>query len=245
MRELHKIESDVYIVGGTPFLYIESQYALILGDMHIGQEQAILPQFYSKISTPTRIIIDLILDIVSRYTVKKIIFNGDTKHEIMGILSQEITEIQYIIDKLGNNIDIIFVKGNHDALLNILLGKIGSTIRTVDSFQWSYMDRKLIVCHGHQSLNGKYDIIIINHEHPAYSIKKDLKSYKLPAFVLMYTDCSIIIALPHANDISGGVLFPPTQYLSPILNNCNIKKMYIYPFDREIGLFPPIHIQKL
>jgi hypothetical protein len=249
MRELdlYKLEKDIYIIEGTPFLYIRSHSALVLGDLHLGQEEGIFnhpKNTVSFMSTSSKLIIDLLYSLVSELKVSKIIINGDIKHSSKNLLKQEMTELRYLFsNSISKKIDIQLIRGNHDEYLDQALTRINPpNVKISDFVRLENNDRSIYIFHGHKDMSIDTDIVVLSHEHPAYTLRSvNGTKAKLQAFVQIFTDVQGIIILPSANHISSGVPIKSNhRFNSPYLLNKQrkFKTMHLYPFDPITGVLP-------
>ncbi len=248
---LFVLTNDISIINGTPFLYIKSIKALILGDIHFGQEAALLNFKETSVSKSCIGIRKIVEEILGRIDVEMIILNGDIKHNTYFISKQEFNEIEYFFKSdLISKTKCIMIRGNHDRLLKFLIRKtLDRKLEIQDEISLS----DYFIHHGHLLREpGDNGTIIISHEHPAYTFRGvDYGRVKLPAFVKLKTsDNKQIIIIPATNKISTGISFPPNKsndFLSPYLREkVTIKRMQIYPFDPITGVLPlpPIDFQE-
>lgn len=252
------IEPDIFIVDSTPFLYLKNHSLLILGDLHLGQEQSLFAYGSGEsgeISRSSRDIFALLLDVSKYLEIKQVILNGDIKHATNNILKQELQELQELFTLLQKqDIRIIMNRGNHDNLLEYSLNFAQGSYELRDfTFFEANMElgneKTVLVLHGHQEHQKDVDLIILSHEHPAFVLRERRVAVKLPAFACIYANHRgreiTVIILPPANAISAGVSYPPrrkTLFMSPILQNLQqISSIYLYPFDKDIGVLeiPP------
>lgn len=128
-------------------LFIKKDKILILGDLHIGQEEAmnkegmLIPRFQHK---------DLILKtkkILEKTKPSLIILNGDIKHEFSGISREEWKKVQEYLDLISKNAKIIIIKGNHDNILEPIASKKGLVVQDY------YIHDKIIITHGDKLLD--------------------------------------------------------------------------------------------
>lgn len=245
--DLYKLEKDIYIIGGTPFLYIRSHSAIVLGDLHLGQEAGIFNHPANKVSflsPSSKLIIDLLYSYVSKLNISTIIVNGDIKHSSKDLLSQEVVELRYLFSNpVSENLEIKLIRGNHDGYLDIALKGINlSNTKISDFVGLESSERTIYIFHGHEDRSIDADIVILSHEHPAYIMRSvNGAKAKLQAFVQIFTDVQGIIILPSANHISSGVPIRNNhRFNSPFLANKKreFKTMHLYPFDPIIGVLP-------
>src|SRR3989344_3561656 len=106
-------------------LYIPQQSCLILADPHLGYDEALnskgvlVPRTHFKQTTAR---LEKILAQLPH--LKKIIINGDLKHEFGTILPTEWRNTRRFVEFLKKYADeIVIIKGNHDVILGPLVRK--------------------------------------------------------------------------------------------------------------------------
>lgn len=242
----YPISTGIYLISGTPFLYLKQASCIILGDIHLGIESSMFMDDTNRVSNACKELTDLLSDVITRYNVNHIICNGDIKHNTSSIKVQEVEELKYFVDTLiDHDLLISFIKGNHDTLLEFLIPYVN--FDNINMTDYLVIDN-IMIRHGHDNFIGDgFSTIIISHEHPAYTFYGFNRArVKLPAFVSMNIDKSKIIILPAANTISSGTNYPPKtkkDFLSPFLQeHGNISTMEIFPYDISLGIFelPPV-----
>jgi len=165
-------------------LLIKDQNILVLADFHIGYEEELnkqgilVPRFQFK-----DVIKRLGKIFLKKIKIDKIIINGDLKHEFGRISEQEWRETLRLLDFLAKFCnEIILVKGNHDKILGPIAKK--KNIRIVEH----YLTKKgVLMVHGHKipkkELLKKAKTIVIGHEHPAISLREDVRTEKFKCFL--------------------------------------------------------------
>ena len=189
---------------------------LILGDLQLGYEEAmesrglLLPRFQLKD------ILKRLENILSKVKVKRVIINGDLKHEFGTITNQEWRDtlrlFDFITSKLGEKTEIILVKGNHDIFLGPIAQK--RSIKIVESYQLD----EITIIHGHKIVLISGKIIIIGHEHPAISFP-ERRDEKFKCFLKGRWHNKTLIVQPSFNMISAGSDITKESHLSPYLKN--------------------------
>ena len=156
-------------------LALYTDNSLIIADIHIGFEEALnkqgvlVPRFqFPDLLKRMKSIFDRLKD----KKIEKIIINGDLKHEFGTISEQEWRNTLKFLDFLGSYCsEILLIKGNHDTILGPIADK--RNIRIVDRVELG----EVLVCHGDKVPADikKYTTIIIGHEHPAVSIRENIR----------------------------------------------------------------------
>lgn len=221
----------IYMVPGSPFLYIEALRMLVLADLHLGFEEAVargLDYMQQRSSYAVGMFIPRIqlhkikeyLDLAFNvaHDIRKVLINGDLKHAFDRLLRQERKEIKDLLDYLLRRgvEETIIVRGNHDNYLPFVLKDYG--IEPVREYFIEINDKKILFTHGHYELDiSGYDLIIIGHEHPSL---KCFATYRFPAFLKIPTKTgNYIIVLPASSPYHPGttVSLYLENYLSPLL----------------------------
>src|SRR3989344_2500064 len=94
-------------------LYLKKEKILVIGDMHIGLEEALNKQ---GILIPRQGVDDVIKrlkKIISKIKVKEIILIGDVKHEFGVISDQEWRDTLKVLDFLLSKSKVILIKKNY------------------------------------------------------------------------------------------------------------------------------------
>lgn len=201
-------------------LFIESEKALVFSELHLGYEEtlnkqgAFIPRFnFEKIKKRLE-------NVFSQIKVEKIAINGDLKHEFGKISSQEWREVLEMLEFLQKNCkELILIRGNHDTIL----GPIAKW-ENLKIFEEGYFfeTEKIFITHGNKIPKskdfGRAKTVIIGHEHPAISLKDNVKAETFKCFLKgKYLEKNLIV-LPSISEISYGTNILREKTLSPFLN---------------------------
>ncbi len=169
--------------------------SLVVCDIHLGIEY----ELYTKgirIGTLTRKVRTK-LDLLLTDDIKKVIFLGDTKHNIPHVSWHEEIEIPHF---LNFDRDIEVVKGNHD-------GGIESLVDT--EVKKEIILKDITLTHGHRALNAEElpPLLVVGHSHPAIEFQDELGSrMKEKCWVFGKTVKNTrVIIVPAFNPIITGV----------------------------------------
>lgn len=220
---------DIYIIPGTPILYIESFNAIVFSDLHIGFEEALARgleynvsgtsysagMFIPRIQLKKAIeILDVVFNTVNP---RRVIINGDIKHAFDRLLRQERREIRELLDYLldRNVEEIILIRGNHDNYLPLVLRNYN--IELYMRYEIVTSNYHILFTHGHKTIDPRdYDLVIIGHEHPSI---RCLGYRRFPVFLKIPYSNGYIICLPAMGPYHPGtqITLDPSNYLSPII----------------------------
>ena len=223
-----KIHKNIEIVD----LALKYKDILILGDLQLGQEEylnrrgILVPRFQTE-DTLNRIryILDNCIDL------KKIVFNGDIKHEFGRISSQEWNSITKLIEELIDKYEIIMVRGNHDVLIEHVLKKYNSKIKLVDS----YVVDNITISHGDKLISKPSEVVVIGHEHPAVSFpEKPREKYK--CFLKGKWKDNTLIVMPSFSMLTIGTDVTNEKFLSPYLKG-SVKYFEVYVVEDKVYHF--------
>jgi hypothetical protein len=204
-------------------LYVKGN--VILADSHIGFEEALnkqgilVPRFHFQ-SLLKRL--DATFSRLKGKKIRKIIINGDIKHEFGTISEQEWRHTLRLLDYLGKRCkDIVLIKGNHDTILGPIASK--RNVRIVDYYviKKEGSGSNILVTHGDKMPDKKAlalaDTIIIGHEHPAVSIKSGPRVELFKCFLKGKYKNRNLIVQPSLNLVTEGTDVMKEKLLSPFL----------------------------
>jgi len=208
-------------------LYFDS--TLIISDVHIGYEEALnkqgvlVPrlQFGEMVKK-----IEKILNELKNKHLKRIIVNGDLKHEFGTISEQEWRNVLKFLDLLARHCkEIILIKGNHDMIIGPIARK--RNVKVVDyyfidsKFAKNNKPNRVLVTHGDKipdkDVLKQASTIIIGHEHPAVSLKDGARVETFKCFLKGKYKGRNLIVLPSFNEIVQGTNIMRDRTLSPFL----------------------------
>ncbi len=212
-----KIAKGIRIVDLA--LYLEEHNSLVLGDVHLGFEEALgkqgilMPRFQYK-DTVERL--GRIFEKIGKRKLSQVIINGDLKHEFGEISSQEWREILKFIDFiLEHSEKIVLVKGNHDIILYPIARK-----REINVLEY-YSLGNIYISHGHVIPKDedfrKAKTLIIGNEHPAVTIKGGVRAELFKCFLKGEWNGKQLIVMPSFNLVTIGSDLLREQFLSPFL----------------------------
>jgi len=175
---------------------------------------------------------------LKKLKAKRILINGDIKHEFGEASRQEWREVIELVEFLRKKTkEIIVVRGNHDNYLLNIASKIN--LQVFDPF---YLEKGYLFTHGHKKISYPKDFhtLIIGHEEPAIILKEGFDRIKLPA--LLYgkmKNGKRIICLPAFSYLSSGTevnVVDKEDLLSPILKeDVDIDELEVIGIDKEVG----------
>jgi len=196
---------------------------LIIADTHFGYEEALIqhgvliPKFqYKRITDRMK----KIFEIADSYCkIRKVIINGDLKHEFGRKSRQEYEEIPLFINFLKNYVnEIVLVRGNHDNFIAGTLREFGV------EFCENFSVKNFFITHGHKIQEiDKDKVIIIAHEHPCIGLRTSERIEKIKCFLKGKFKNNPLIVMPALNPITEGTDILQEKLLSPFLSEIDLE----------------------
>ena len=236
--EDHNILYDRFHLYNT-FMYDKITKSFFLADTHIGLEEY---YFTKGINLPRTQLKDILtrlnsaFDYFKNFEIKQIVVLGDVKHEFGKISKQEWFDTLALLDFLLKKAKVILIKGNHDTILGPISDKRGISIYD------NYELEDLFFVHGHRLYEKPKDAkyVILGHQHPAISLRKNGRVEKLKCFLF---DESHII-LPSSQSITTGTDILKEDIISPYIKN--IEKYHVVVISNVLFYFHTVSdIQRL
>lgn len=210
-------------------LYLEKEKILVFSDLHIGYEELLNKQGVLVPRFQLKDLIKRINNILDRVDAKKIIINGDLKHEFGTISQQEWSDTLEILN-LFNNKEIILIRGNHDSILGPIADKKNIVI------QDHYLVDDVYICHGNKIPDDedfkKAKIVIIGHEHPCIAFR-ERKDEKYKCFLKGKWKNKVLLVLPSLNLVTQGTDITKEKLLSPFLQQ-NLDDFEVFAVENKI-----------
>ncbi len=218
-------------------LFLKEKKTLIIADTQLGYEESLnkqgifLPRFQFKD------ILDRIGKIIKITKPKKIIINGDIKHEFSTISRTEWKQVSELIDFLSQKAELIIIEGNHDNMLMPILKK-----KNIEMKDYVLLNN-IYIAHGHilpkKKELEKAEIIIIGHEHPAIALREKGRIERFKCFLLGKYKHKTLIVLPSFNSLTAGTDVLSEKLQSPYLLQ-NLDDFEVYVPGKKILYFGKI-----
>lgn len=231
MMEIHK---DIEILD--LFLHLKKYNILVIGDVHIGYEEALnkqgilIPRFQFKDT------INRLEKAIKNKRFNSIILLGDVKHEFGTISETEWRNTLQFLDTLSSYTKkIILIKGNHDKILEPIADKRNLEVKN------NVKLKDIFLLHGHIIPEENKDfkdskIIIIGHEHPAISITDKLKTEIYKCFIKGKYKSKVLIVVPSFNLVTEGTDISKEELTSPFLHQ-DLKNFEVFVVSDKIYSF--------
>lgn len=170
-------------IGKCLLIEEEGEKLLIVGDLHLGYEEALNQTGVFVSRTLFKEVLKEFDEIFGEIgNVDKVILLGDVKHDFGGILKQEWNDILDFIDYLNKRTkEVIITIGNHDTFVRFIANK--RKINIADYYIW----KDYFFAHGDKDYpeiwDNKIKTIVIGHAHPAVRLKEGVKEEKYKCFL--------------------------------------------------------------
>jgi len=215
-----QITPEIQIAGAA--LYLQQPEILVLNDLHLGYEQVLHLKGILVPRQQLKLVLNKLEKIIKKFKPKKVIINGDLKHEFGKILEREWKEILQFLDFLLKHVEeVIIIQGNHDPVLGPIALKRGVKILP------EYLVGNILISHGDELVETSAKTIIIGHEHPAITLKEHGKVEKFKCFLQGKWQGKTLIVVPSFNPLLEGTDVLEGNFLSPFLKDVDNFNVYI------------------
>lgn len=230
-----------FIKGEPAFL---SGDTLVISDLHIGYEGevrlrgVVFPSLTEKM-------LDRVLNLIKKNSVKRLIILGDLKHTVYGPRGLEWKEIPAFMKRIVNESEWVgVIPGNHDGDLYAVLPD-GVELIDPDGIVLN----NILLTHGHKKVDTIIEkklkegsvikTVVVGHFHPAVELVDDLGyRYTIPVWIKGTVSKDIeIIMMPAFNENIGRLVMNNPEKLSEELRGflktglINLEEAEAYSLD--------------
>lgn len=216
-----KVIEVAELIEPFPAIYLPEIDTVAVSDLHLGYEGVMAEEVGQMIpKNQFRKERQMLEEIARRVSARRIVLNGDLKHEFSSTSYHESRELSEMLGYLQREYEeVIVVRGNHDNYIARVTSRF--RVKLVDEFLLG----KYYFLHGHEvpeDFSGKGEVVIIGHEHPAVVLFDEV-GVREKIHCLLYgkmLDGRSIIVLPPFSIFSQGSevnVIPREELLSPIL----------------------------
>jgi len=241
-----KLFDKFEIIEPYPALWIEEEKAVVIADLHLGLETLLASKgvYFPKFQWEE--MKEDLKEIFKQYPAKRIIINGDIKHDFAKSSYKEKQEVKKLLNFLTLQVDEIkLIKGNHDNYL----------IYSVKEFENTSLEDKVCfndVCFIHgdeEKLDVEEKYVIAGHEHPAIVLTDELGvEEKVRCFLYGDYQGKKVIVMPAFSKLAEGSQvneIPKHELLSPWLQKEGVGNLKAVGVSEEAGLLEFPEIKKL
>lgn len=221
---MNKIEVAEKIELFDHFVFLKKEKTLIMSDLHIGLEEVMHKEGFLIPKINFSELNKRVETALKKLKPKKIILNGDIKHEFGSINREEWKNISNFLDVIKKYANVIIIEGNHDKIFRPIALKKGIETCTY----YLSEDKKIFVCHGDNIIKNndfeKSKFIVIGHVHPAITLRDGFRNEKFKCFLYGTWNDKKIIFMPSLNFVNEGSDISRDKLIGPFIKKINIKK---------------------
>jgi putative SbcD/Mre11-related phosphoesterase len=228
---------DFEIIRGYPAIYFKELDLIAISDLQIGYESHLAEKGIFVPQIQTRQLIKNLREISFLKNAKRLLINGDLKHEFSRPTLQEIREIKEFLEFAKNIFkEIIIVKGNHDNYILNILEEMEFPV-----YDPYYEEKGYCFFHGDKEIDlPECKYLIIGHEQPMILLKHGFDKIKVKALLIGEYNMKMLIVLPAFSTIASGSeinVLNKDELLSPILKKCNLDNFDVYAIEEGFDTF--------
>lgn len=229
--ETFQVSEDLVFVENA--VYLPTLQTLVISDLQLGLEQQ-LRKGANIIYEQATQMLGLLEVLITQTQAKRLVINGDLKHEFGKITFSERRDIITILKKIKDRVEVIVVKGNHDTVTKPLTDEVG--VPLVD--YWT--EGGFYVLHGHELPKESFKAahtVIIGHTHPAIRIDDGVRSERYKCFLVGEYKQKRLVVLPSFSTIVEGTDVLKVAANSPLIQD---ESSMVYVIADEIRPFGKI-----
>lgn len=234
-----KLCKEIEIIEPYPAIYIEPVDAIVIADLHLGYEGIMAEQGTLIPKVQFKKEMEALKAIIENCNARKIIINGDVKHEFSETSYHEFKEVKDLFIFLKSEFErVILVKGNHDNFIYYITSKYGVELHD------SLCLNEFLFVHGHgvnkEIEELKKGFLIIGHEHPAIVLFDEIGAKeKVDCFLFGGIKNKKILVMPAFSYLAEGSevnTMPREEMLSPVLREkVDVDRLYVIGISEETG----------
>ncbi|MFW6230471.1 MAG: metallophosphoesterase [Nanoarchaeota archaeon] len=208
--DIVEIDDDIAIIGKAALV----RDSLIISDVHVGFEEALNKEGFLVPRTLFDQLFEELEELLMETRPKRVIVNGDFKHEFGRISRQEWRDTFKLVEMIMNYSRLILLKGNHDTILGPIAEKYDISINDHTVIDDVYITHGDALPENEEFKKAKK--IIIGHEHPCVTVRDEHKFEKFKVFLKGSFDDKELIVLPSFNPVEGADV-TKAKLISPFL----------------------------
>lgn len=229
----YPLSDDLVLVENAAILPRSS--SLVIADLQLGYEQQLRALGHNVVYEQATRMLDLLERLIAEHAIRRLIINGDLKHEFGTISSQERRDILGMLSKLQRTIEIVVVKGNHDIVTKPLTDRLGLALLE------GFAEGGFLMVHGHEEpskelLEGIHTVII-GHLHPAITLSDGVRSERYKCFLVGKYEGKRLVVLPSFSTIVEGTDVLRGEPHSPLLSRRSLERAQLFVAEDGIRQF--------
>lgn len=216
-------------------VFLPESQSIIIADLHLGRG------FDKTLTYPVDSFQDdtnRLTTLLETHTPDEVVIAGDIVHSFSAIpdtVTEQLSDLEHLIHDAGA--DLVYVRGNHDTVLDNLTDIPLTTTYQPDSTE-------VLITHGHELPDESAETVIMGHYHPAVTIE----GRKYPCFLKGPgpNSTGTAVILPSFSLLTQGTTVNSSTYTSidsPIVTNLGEFSPIVYtPDTDETFHFPPLSV---
>jgi putative SbcD/Mre11-related phosphoesterase len=233
--------SEIQPVQNESCIFLDSGCILVIADLHIGIESALLGQGLN-VPSQTSVMTERIISLYKKFGPKEIIMLGDIKHNIPSSTYHERKDVKEFLDTIQKHCIIHIIPGNHDGNIN----RFSSENMIIHSSS-GYVLENVGFVHGHRWPSEeimKCEQILMAHTHPTIMLSDRLgyknfepcwikARFKKKKLMEKYPDSvnPEVLIVPAFNPLCGGISVNDEGIMGPIGKLIDIKNAQVFLLD--------------
>lgn len=231
----YKLSEDCWLIENAAYLPL--QKTIVISDLQLGEEQQLRALGHNIMYEQAERMLGLIDGQIGRYGAKRLVIDGDLKHDFGRISGQERRDILGMLRKLKKKVEIEVIRGNHDTITKPLTDRLGLSLH-------GFLEQDgFLFVHGHE-LPPESDAhtIIIGHMHPAISLSDGIRAERYKVFLIGTYRKKRVLVLPSFSTLSYGVDVLRIEPNTPLFSKRDVEKAEVYVIADEIRRFGTVNM---
>lgn len=223
------LNKDVELLEGLPIAFIRSINAIVVADLHLGNEAYLAKSGIFAPKVNLKKILELITKALDKTHARSIIIDGDIKNEFSTVEPDEFNELYDFINFAREKKAALYlIKGNHDNFVERYKEPFKLNV-----YRQQAVIGKYLFFHGEEmpKIEGKgIKMLVMGHEHPSIGVTNRIdRRERLRCFLFGSFKSIPLLVLPAMSFYASGtdlLLEPPERLLSPIFKHVDINAMH-------------------
>lgn len=213
-----QLNKDIILDSGCA--YIKSIKTLVIGDLHIGYEEAMHKQGILVPSLQYPEMFKIIQQLLEKYEPEQTILLGDVQHEFTKTKYSVNKKIKKLFNYINEKSKITIIKGNHEKVLKTMQGYKLSQTKKIKNYFFT---------HGDISYENPKTIktILIGHEHPALTLYDDARKETYKTYLYGNYFNKKLLVLPSLNQLTTGSDIITQGFIGKYAQNSQNFEVYV------------------
>jgi len=231
--ELFPVTDDLVLAENAAYLVKEK--TLVISDLQLGMEGQLRAMGHDVLYEQAAMMLGLLEVLIEQTGAKRLVIDGDLKHEFGRISAQERKDILGLLSLLKRRIEIVVVKGNHDTMTKPLTDELGVPLLSSWSAGGFYAVHGHVLPDENDSAFKNAHTIIIGHMHPAITLTDGVRKERCKCFLVGKYGKKRLVVLPSFSTIVEGSDVLTVGPNSPLVKD--VEKCEVYVVSDEMRPF--------